>query len=108
LLRSPFASLFIFEFFLVDFFFDVAFGDELMEELLRSEPEIHQHRVDCAKSHAKVLLVKSDRNVLVNPITHISDHEFLKSDRFELDLLFNVFQRILQRELFGTSVVEQI
>lgn len=64
--------------------------------------------MNCAESNAKVLLVERDRDVFVDPIAHIANHEFLESNRFEFDLVLDVFARALERKLLRSSVIEQI
>ena len=78
---------------------------ELMQELLGPKPEVHQHRVNCAESHAKVLLVESYWDVFVDSVADVSHHELLESHRFELYLFLDVLQRILKRKLLGAAVI---
>ena len=58
------------------------------------------------KSYTEVSLVKRDRNILVDTITNIAHHKLLKGNWLELNLFFYVFQRALQGEFLGTTVIE--
>lgn len=105
LLFPPLLSFLLLELLGVYFFLHFTLRYELMQELLRPKPEVHQHGVDCAKGHAKVLLVESYRDVFVDSITNVSHHELLESYGFEFHLFLNVLQRVLKRKLLGAAVV---
>jgi hypothetical protein len=64
--------------------------------------------VDCAKCDTKVLLVEGDRDVFVNSVADVTNHELLEGYRFELHFLLDVLQRVLKGEFLGASVVEQV
>jgi len=108
ILRPLLPPLLFLKLLLVYLFFHLSLGDELVEKLLRPEPKVHQHRVNCAKRNTKVLLIEGDRDVFVNSIANVSYHELLESYRLELDLLLDVFQRVLEGELLGASVIEEV
>lgn len=64
----------------VDFFFNLAFGDELSHQFARAEPEVYEEAVDGALSHAEVRLVEGHWDVLVNAVADVSEHVLLEGD----------------------------
>jgi len=75
---------------LIDLLLDVAFGHELCEQLRRAKSEIHQDRMDRAESHAEMLIVKGDWDILVNTVADVANHELLEGHRLEFHLVFDV------------------
>ena len=62
----------------------------------------------CAESDAEVLLIKGDRDILVDPVADISDHELLEGDRLEFNFVLDVFTLALERELFRAAVINEV
>lgn len=46
--------------------------------------------MDRAQSHAEMLIVKSDWDILVNTVADVANHELLEGHRLEFHLVFDV------------------
>lgn len=48
--------------------------------------------------------IKSDRNVFINTVAHVSKHIFLEGDRLEFDLVFDFL--LAELKLFGSTMIK--
>lgn len=60
--------------------------------------------MDGTLRHAEMCFIKSDRNVLINTVAHVSKHIFLESDGLEFDLVFDFL--LAELKLFGSTMIQ--